>query len=562
MMSTGSAVRGWVRSRIPERRFLKADLVAAIPGAISSVPDGMASGVLAGVSPVHGLYASFAGPLFGGMQTSTKLMVITTTSASALAAGSALAEVPEVERPGALILLTLIAGAVMVAAAVLRLGRYTRFVSHSVMTGFLTGIAVNIVLGQLVDLTGATVSGSIAVAKAFDLVTNPTRIDLPSLLTGLLALVLLIVLARTRLALFSALIALVVPCLIVIVLGLDSVARVADVGAIPTGIPLPQIPDLGLLSPSLIGAGFAVAAIVLVQGAGVAEASPNRDGSRSLPNQDFSAQGIGNIGSALFGGMPVGGSVGQTALNATAGARSRWGAVFSGIWMLVILVLFSGLVGKVPMPTLAAVLIFAAVGSIRPAQIASILRSGPSSVIALVTTFIATLLLPVTAAVGIGVALSILLQLNQEAVDLKVVRLRPTDGGLLEEADAPKTLASGEVVVLDVYGSLFYAGARTLQVHLPDPGNARSPEVILRLRGRTTLGATFFKVVADYADRLDRLGGRLYLSGLTPEVLDYWDADRLDSQGVSLETFAATPILGESTGQAIKEAERRLVRKR
>nr|WP_246045129.1 SulP family inorganic anion transporter [Rhodococcus oryzae] len=557
-----SAARGWVRSRMPERRFLKADLVAAIPGAISSVPDGMASGVLAGVSPVHGLYASFAGPLFGGMQTSTKLMVITTTGASALAAGSALAEVQEAERPGALILLTLIAGAVMVAAAVLRLGRYTRFVSHSVMTGFLTGIAVNIVLGQIVDLTGATVSGSVALAKAFDLVTNPTRIDLPSLLTGLLALVLLIVLARTRLALFSALIALVVPCLIVIFFGLDSVARVADVGTIPTGIPLPQIPDLGLLSPSLIGAGFAVAAIVLVQGAGVAEASPNRDGSRSLPNQDFSAQGIGNIGSALFGGMPVGGSVGQTALNATAGARSRWGAVFSGIWMLVILVLFSGLVGKVPMPTLAAVLIFAAVGSVRPAQIASILRSGPSSVIALVTTFIATLLLPVTAAVGIGVALSILLQLNQEAVDLKVVRLRPTDDGLLEESDAPKTLASGEIVVLDVYGSLFYAGARTLQVHLPDPGDAESPEVILRLRGRTTLGATFFKVIADYADRLDRLGGRLYLSGLTPEVLDCWDADRLASQGVSLETFAATPILGESTGQAIEEAERRLVRKR
>ncbi|MBP1161074.1 MFS superfamily sulfate permease-like transporter [Rhodococcus sp. PvR044] len=203
MVSTVSAVRGWVRSRIPERRFLKADLVAAIPGAISSVPDGMASGVLAGVSPVHGLYASFAGPLFGGMQTSTKLMVITTTSASALAAGSALAQVPEAERPGALILLTLIAGAVMVAAAVLRLGRYTRFVSHSVMTGFLTGIAVNIVLGQLVDLTGATVSGSVALAKAFDLVTNPTHIDLPSLLTGLLALVLLIVLAHTRLALFA-----------------------------------------------------------------------------------------------------------------------------------------------------------------------------------------------------------------------------------------------------------------------------------------------------------------------------------------------------------------------
>lgn len=560
MVSIPSSVGRWFRELLPERGFLKSDLVAGIPGAISSVPDGMASGVLAGVNPVHGLYASFAGPVFGGLQTSTKLMVITTTSAAALAAGSALAEVPEPDRAGAVMLLTLVAGAVMVAAALLRLGRYTRFVSHSVMTGFLTGVAVNIVLGQIGDLAGASATGSVAIAKAVDVLAHPSAVDPASLLTGLLALFLLVVLSRTRLALFSALIALVVPCLVVIGFGLDSVARVADVGTIPTGIPLPQLPDFGLLSPSLVGGGFAVAAIVLVQGVGVAEASPNRDGSRSRPNRDFSAQGVGNIASGLFGGMPVGGSVGQTALNDSAGAKSRWGAIFSGLWMLVILVAFSGLVGKVPMPTLAAVLIYAAVGSIRPAQILSILRSGPSSILALVITFAATLVLPVTAAVGIGVVLSILLQLNQEAVDLRVVRLVPQPNGTLVEHAAPNTLKDREVVVLDVYGSLFYAGARTLQVRLPDPANAESPEVVLRLRGRTTLGATFFKVVADYAARLEGLGGRLYLSGLTPEVLEQWNPGRLAAQGVVLETFAATSTLGESTLDAVEAAERRLVR--
>ncbi|MFD4293793.1 SulP family inorganic anion transporter [Rhodococcus sp. NPDC058532] len=546
---------------MPERRHLKNDLIAGLPGAIASVPDGMASGVLAGVSPVHGLYASFAGPLFGGMQTSTKLMVVTTTGASALAAGSAIADVPESDRADALVLLTLIAGAVMVAAALLRLGRYTRFVSHSVMTGFLTGIAVNIVLGQLSDLTGASVSGSVALAKAADLITNPTRIDWPSLATGVLALLLLVVLARTRVALFGSLVALVIPCVLVVVLGWDGVARVADGGAIPTGFPMPQIPDLGLLSASLVGGGFAVAAIILVQGAGVAEAAPNRDGSRSLPDQDFSAQGVGNLASSLFGGMPVGGSVGQTAVNDAAGAKGRWGAVFSGIWMLVILVLFSGLVGKVPMPTLAAVLIVAGIGSIRPAQIRSIISSGPTSIIALVTTFVATLLLPVTAAVGIGVALSLLLQLNQEAVDLRVVRLELDADGRLAEAPVPTELGDREVMILDVYGSLFYAGARTLQVQLPDPGAADSPEVILRLRGRTTLGATFFKVIAEYAGRLDAVGGRLYLSGLAPEVLEMWDAERLDSQGIALEVFSATPVLGESTMRALADAESRLVRR-
>ncbi|WP_430335389.1 SulP family inorganic anion transporter [Rhodococcus sp. ACT016] len=560
MAGVVGAVRRWVRSRLPERRWFKNDLIAGIPGAISSVPDGMASGVLAGVNPVHGLYASFAGPLFGGLQTSTKLMVITTTSAAALAAGSAIADVPDADREGALVLLTLIAGLVMVAAALLRLGRYTRFVSHSVMTGFLTGIAVNIMLGQVPDLVGADASGSIAAAKFFDVISNPSSIDWRALVTGATALLLLAVLARTRLALLSSLLALVVPSVVVIALGWDTVARVSDVGTIPTGLPLPVLPDFGTFSFELLGGALAVAVIVLVQGAGVAESAPNRDGSRSDANVDFSAQGVGNVSSALFGGMPVGGSVGQTALNVTAGARGRWGAVWSGIWMLVILVVFSGLVSKVPMPTLAAVLIFAAVGSIRPGKIRVILQTGPGSQIALVTTFVATLLLPVAAAVGIGVALSLLLQLNQEAMDLSVVELVPGDDGTLREQPAPRTLADGQVVVLDVYGSLFYAGARTLQARLPDPAGAVNPEVILRLRGRTTFGATFFSVVRDYARRLDAVGGRLYLSGIGEPVADDWGDDRLAEQGLALEIFSATDTIGESTRRAFDAAEHRLVR--
>ncbi|MGA9870757.1 MAG: SulP family inorganic anion transporter [Rhodococcus sp. (in: high G+C Gram-positive bacteria)] len=558
----GSEVRGWIGARLPERRHLKADLVAGLPGAIASVPDGMASGLLAGVSPIHGLYASMVGPVFGGMQTSTKLMVITTTSASALAAGSALSEVPEVDKSAALVLLTVLAGAIMIAAALLRLGRYTRFVSHSVMTGFLTGIAVNIVFGQLPDFAGADAEGAFSAAKALDVVTNPTKMDLPSLMIGVAALLLLTVLAYTRLALFGSLIALLIPTLIVIVFGLDSVESVAGIGTIPTGLPVPQLPDLGLLSPGLIGGAAAVAAIVLVQAAGVAEAAPNLDGTRSASNQDFAAQGLGNAASGLFGGMPVGGSVGQTALNTAAGGKTRWAAIFSGFWMAVILVAFSSLVGKVPMPTLAAVLIAAAVGSIRPSRVAAILRSGPSSAVALITTFAATLLLPVTAAVGIGVVLSLLLQLNQEAVDLKVVRLVPRPHGRFVEAAAPKQLHDHEIVVLDVYGSLFYAGARTLQVRLPDPAGAQSPEVILRLRGRTTLGATFFAVIGNYAERLGAVGGKLYLSGLSREVTEYWDHDRLASQGIELGMFAATDTVGESTQHAFIDAQKRQVRTR
>ncbi|WP_336882467.1 SulP family inorganic anion transporter [Rhodococcus globerulus] len=542
-----------MRALLPRERLSKADVVAGLPGAIGSVPDGMAAGVLAGVSPVYGLYASMAGPLFGGFSTSTRLMVVTTTSASALAAGSALTEVAPQDRPASLVLLTLIAGAVMIAASALRLGRYTRFVSHSVMTGFLTGIAANIVFGQLPTLVGTDAEGQFALTKALHVLTHPANIDAPSLAVGALALVLMAGLGRTKLRLVASLGALLVPTLLVVVLGWDSVTRVSEVGTIPTGIPMPALPDFTVLSPSLVSAAFAVAVIVLVQGAGVAEASPNPDGSRSAADRDFAAQGIGNVAAALFRGMPVGGSVGQTALNSAAGARTRWAAIWSGVWMLAILVAFAGLVGQVPMPTLAAVLIIAAIGSLNIVRISAIWSSGYSSRIALVVTFAATLVLPVTAAVGIGVSLSLLLQLNQEAIDLKVVRLR-VDGDRLVQSDAPKRLTDNEIAILDVYGSLFYAGARTLQAKLPDPSAARSPVVILRLRGRTTVSATFLSVIADYARRLHDVDGQLCLSGVDPRVRDLWTDELLTAQGIRLEFFPASPVLGESTISAYAQA--------
>jgi len=213
--SAGHAVWGWLRSAGPQRRYLGRDLLAGLPGAVGSVPDGMAAAILAGVNPVQGLYASFAGPITGGLTANTRLMVITTTSASALAAGSALSGVPAAQRPAAVPLVAVIAGAALVAAGLLKLGRYTRFVSYSVMTGFLTGVAVNIVCGQIPDLTGAMAQGAFPLAKAFNVLVHPSSINLASL---------------------------VVPTAAVVLTGAASVARVGDAGDIPLGIPLPRLP--------------------------------------------------------------------------------------------------------------------------------------------------------------------------------------------------------------------------------------------------------------------------------------------------------------------------------
>ncbi len=559
MRSPHLGVGRWLRRR-PSVRDLKADALAGLPGAIGSVPDGMAASVLAGVNPVYGLYASFAGPIAGGTTVSTRLMVIAPTSAAALAAGSALIDIPAGERPAALFLVTLLAGLLMLLAGLFRLGRYARFVSHSVMTGFLTGVAVNIVLGQLPDLTGVAATGDIALTKALDVVTHPSAIELAPLLTGLGAVAAILVLGRTRLAMVGALAAIVVPTAVVQLTGAGSVALVSDAGDIPSGVPLPALPELSLVSLELVAAAFSIAVIILVQGTGVAESVPNPDGTPSRTDVDFMAQGVGNVASGLFRGIPVGGSVGNTALSVSSGARTRWASILSGVWMLVILAAFSPLVGRVAMPTLAGLLIYAAVSSVKPREISTILHTSLVSAIAATVTFGATLFLPIQVAVGVGVALSLVLQLNTEALDLKVVRLAKRPDGTVVESAPPATLPSRAVTVVDVYGSLLYAGARTLQARLPSPRGSEQPVLVLRLRGRTSLGATFFVVLAGYARSLDEVGGRLYLSGVDPALhRRLTRTGRVDLTG-PVRVFEATEVVGGSTWAAADEARGWLVR--
>lgn len=546
-------VDGFARSIAPDRRTIGRDALAGVPGAIGSVPDGMAASVLVGVSPIHGLYASFAGPIAGGLTASTRLMVVTTTTAAALAAGSTLGHVSKADRSDALILLTVLAGGFMLAAGILRLGRFARFVSVSVMIGFLTGVAANIVLGQIPDLTGASSSGRFAVEKVWNVISHPGEIHWQSLVVGVTALAIMAGLARTRLSTYSSLLALVVPTVLTVWLG--GVAPVADAGSIPRGLPIPHFPRVGVISFDLVTGALAVAIIVLVQGVGVSESAPNLDRTRTDTNRDFVAQGLGNLASGFFRGQPVGGSVGQTALNRAAGAQTRWASVFSGLWMLAILVAFSGLVGKVALPTLAAILIYAAASSLRSAEIETIWRTGRSSQVSLVTTFAATLFLPVSAAVGIGVALSLLLQLNREALDLRVVELVPQPDGRLIERPPPERLPSRAVTALDVYGSLFYAGAKTLESRLPDPSGSDVPAVVLRLRGRTTLGATSLSVLAAYGDRLAGVGGRLYLSGVDPAVVAQLRQSRRTGENGSTGIVGSTRMIGESTSLAYTEAE-------
>ena len=546
------AVAQYAPWRLPGRATFREDAVAGLNVTIANVPDGLANGLLVGVNPVFGLYATMVGPLVGGLLSSTRLMVVTTTAAASLTAGQALAGVPGEARTSALFVMVALAGVIQLGLGLAGAGRLMRFVSYSVTTGFLTGVAVLLVLSQLPTITGVEVSGANRITQTIDLFASADTIDLISLAVAALTLLLAIVLPRTRLKGMGSLLAVIVPSALVVAIGFADVRTVSDIGEIPRSLPVPALPDVTALFDVLTGA-LAVAVVTLVQGAGVSQSVPNPDGSRSRTSRDFIAQGAANIVSGFFRGLPVGGSVSATAVGVTAGARSRWATVFAGVWMVAIVVGAPALVGYVAMPALGALLILAGVSSLRWREIAAVWSTSPEAKLAGGTTFLAMLFLPIQAAVGLGVVLSILLFVRESSVDVEVVELTARADGTIEEHDAPARLPSREVTVLQVYGDLFYAGASTLGNLLPTPRGSQSPVVVLRLRGRTRVGATLVDVLTRYAAELRRVNGRLYLAGIAHDAAAVIESDKLERAGVRL--FEATPVLAESMREAVADGK-------
>lgn len=515
------------------RKTFGKDIIAGLTAAIAGIPDGMASATLAGVNPVYGLYNLMVGTPIAAIFTSSVYMAVINASAMALVAFDALAPYSGEEQVKALVTLTLLVGLFMLALGLLRLGWLTRFISNSVMRGFLTGIAIVIIVGQLSDFTGYAIQGDNYVADVIDLVRNIGQIDLATLAIGILTVVVILILDRTPLKSFSMLIALIVGALLVRFLSLESVALV---GEIPEGLPRLMLPQLSLI-PVLLPSAIAIGIIGLVQAAGVSQGYPNPDGNLPNPDGDFRGQGIGNTVASFFQGLPIGGSVSGTALVVGAGAQSRWANIFTGIFVAFGVVLFASQIANLPMTCLAAILILAGFQAIKPGEIRKVWNTNYLSAAVLLLTLVATLFLPVQRAIFFGVIIQIFLLIFQSAERMTIMELVPTKDGDFIERPAPKSLPSDQVTMLLPHGSLFFAAAIDFEEEAPTLEGANHAAVIVTLRGREQLGSTAIIVFERLAKALRETDSQLFLAEVSDSVRK--QLERTDS----LEVIGAENVL-------------------
>ena len=532
-------------------KSLKADLSAGLTTALITIPDGIASAILAGVNPIHGLYALMIGTPIAAMLASSHFMYVANTGALAVATGSALGDFSGDAKLQALIVLTVLAGLIQLALGLLRLGGLVRFVANVVLIGFMSGIAVRIILSQLGELNGYHAEGGNALMRTLDWAMHLHQSDLGSSAIGLGTLALVVLLNRTRVAQLSMAIALLVATLVVSLAGLDSVATVSDIASIPSGFPTLALPQWNLVA-AMFPAAAALAIIGLVQGVGVSKTIPNPDGSYPLVSRDFSATGVANVAAGAFHGMPIGGTMSETAVSLKAGARSRWANIFSGGFIILAVLLLADGVGYLAMPAIGALLVIAGIEAIKPARILDVWHSGWEPRVILLVTFIATLVLPVEQAVFLGVALSMLHFIYASSVDVRIVSMTPLDNGSFAEHPAPAQLHAGQTVVLAAYGSLYFAAAATLEKKLPDaaPGAC----VILRLRGVQRAGSTLVTVIEQYAHKLKQRGATLMLAEVSPSLqVQLAKTGTLEICGLD-RVFNAEPDVFAATRRALQAA--------
>ncbi len=536
------------------RKILVNDLVSGLVMAVVNIPGALANGLLAGVNPVFGLYSMIAGTTVAALFTSSVIMNVDSTSATALATLDGLSGIPADQHLEHLVVLGLLVGLFMLVLGLLKLGFLVRFISNSVMTGFLSGLGVLTILGQAGDLTGYSSEAGNKVLRTIDTILHWRDIDQATLAVGLLTIVVILGINRTRLGKYSFLVAVFLTTVLVAGLDPKTVAVVGDTTEILRSLPSLNLPDLSLV-PAMALPALAIAIIALVQAAGVSGSVPNPDGDYADPSGDFRGQGAGNVAVGLVGGIPVGGSLSGTFLIQSVGGKSRWANIFTGVFAAAAVLLIARLIEAIPMPTLAGLLIAVGFSMINVPRIQTVWRTGPAPMAIMLITFVATLFAPIQVAVAVGVALHIILYVFRSAEAVRVERIVPQSDGTFVESEVPQELPSGEIVVLQPIGSLFFAGVAELEEHLPEVGQAQRTVVLIRLRDRDEVGSTFIRALDRYARALQAGDNKLMLEGLSERVLEQFEeTDLLDLIGEE-NVFLGQPQFWASLRQALAAAE-------
>jgi len=503
------------------RKQFTSDLIAGVIVGIVALPLAIAFAIASGVKPEQGLYtAVIAGFVIGALGGSRAQISGPTGAFIVIIYGI-------VQQYGydGLAVATMIAGVILIAMGLLRMGAFLKFIPYPVTVGFTSGIALIIFSGQVRDFFGLRMEKVPAdfVEKWAAYFHHLATVNWQALIVGAASLLIVFLWPRVTLKIPGSLIAIIVATAVVHLLGLNVETIGSRFGEVPNSLPAPHFPHLtwGLIT-KMFSPAITIALLAAIESLLAAVVADGMMGTRHRSNMELIAQGIGNIVSPIFQGIPATGAIARTATNIKSGGRTPVAAIIHSLTLLLIMMFFGRWAALIPMPTLAAILIFVSYNMSEYHAFFKLLKSPKSDVTVLLVTFALTVLIDLTVAIQVGVVLAAFLFMQRMSEVSQVNSLTGSLGEEEEDPNNPRAISTrvvpAGVEVFEIYGSLFFGAIERFKDAMRRV-EKRPKVLIIRMRMVPAIDATGLQVLEDVMERTRREGGTLLLTGVADQPI-------------------------------------------
>ena len=504
------------------------DLVSGIIVAIVALPLSIALALASGVSPERGIYTAVVAGFLISFLGGSRVQIAGPTAAFATIVAGIVAE----KGMDGLIIATVIAGIMLILMGVFRLGNLIKFIPYTITTGFTAGIAVTILLGQVKDFLGLTYESGVANVETLDKVKNIFHyigtLNWQACLIGVICLAILILwpkLGKVGQLVPGSLIAVIAGILMTKFIPLFAGVKTIETayGAVPSGLPTFYFPQITLKSiTSEIGDGFTIAILAAIESLLSCVVSDAMIGSKHRSNMELVAQGVGNIGSALFGGIPATGAIARTATNIKNGGRTPIAGMVHAIVLLLVLLFLMPYAGWIPMPTIAAILFMVAYNMCGWRTFVHLCKTAPKSdILVLALTFVLTVAFDLVVAIEVGMIVACFLFIKRMSDESEVRGWKYFDSD--DDPDAiDLRVVPQQVRVYEISGPMFFGVAERLaEITLKD----FTKVLVIRMRGVPALDATAMHSLEELYNRCQKNGVSMVFSHVNEQPMKTMEKD-------------------------------------
>lgn len=498
------------------------DLISGIIVAIIALPLSIALALASGVGPQEGLYTAIVAGFIISFLGGSRVQIAGPTAAFA----TIVAGIVATKGMEGLALATIFAGILLVLMGVFKLGSLIKFIPYTITTGFTAGIAVTIAIGQVKDFLGLSYPAGTTTIETVDkvkaIVSNIGTLNVWALVVGLVCLAIQIVWPKINQKIPGSLIAVIVGILMVKFLGLN-VNTIGDLYEISGKLPTPHIPTFDFKTiQSVAGDGFTIAILAAIESLLSCVVADSMIDSKHRSNMELVAQGVGNIGSALFGGIPATGAIARTAANIKNGGRTPVAGMIHSICLVLVLVVLMPFAALIPMPTIASILFMVAYNMCQYKVFTHLVKTAPKSdIIVLVVTFVLTVVFDLVVAIEIGMVLACLLFMKRMSEESRVRGWKyydpEDDPDGLGLKDIPK-----HVRVYEISGPMFFGDAEQIaEISFKEFTRA----LVIRMRGVPAIDATAMHSFELLYDRCKKNNVQLVFSHVNEQPMNTMEKD-------------------------------------